>query len=172
MVELHLKLCPIVYNMIYYSENYSETSERLWQFKKYETTARAAGNPKNVSKANSTSLKYKEAVENGVFENAKIAVQLKYLGKFWKSLEMPLINCKIHLELNWAKDFVMSAISATIFIITNTKLYVPIVTSSSKDNVKLVKLLQEGFERPLYWNEYQTKIETGNLDNSSYKIYF
>ena len=85
---------------------------------------------------------------------------------------MPLINCKIHLELNWTKDFVMSAIPATIFIITNTKLYVPIVTLSSKDNVKLVKLLEERFKRPLYWNEYQTKTETGNLDNNSYKISF
>ena len=109
---------------------------------------------------------------NGAFENAKIAVQLKYLSKFWKSLEMPLINCKIHLELIWTKDFVTSAIPATICIITNTKLYVPIVTLSSKDNVKLVKLLEEGFQRPLYWNEYQRKIETGNLDNNSYKISF
>ena len=58
---------------------------------------------------------------------------------------MPLINCKIHLELNWTKDCVMSAIADTTFKITNTKLYVPIVTLSSKDNVKLIKLLEEGF---------------------------
>ena len=99
-------------------------------------------------------------------------MQLKYLSKFWKCLEMSLINCKIHLELNRTKDFVMSAIHATIFIITNTKLYVPIVTLSSQDNVKLVKLLEERFKRPLYWNEYQTKIETEYLDNNSYKISF
>ena len=80
---------------------------------------------------------------------------------------MPLINCKIHLELNWSKDCVMSTIADTTFKITNTKLYVPIVTLSSKDNVKLVKLLEEGFKRPVYWNEYQTKIETRNLDNNN-----
>ena len=80
---------------------------------------------------------------------------------------MPLINCKIHLELNWTKDCVMSTIADTTFKITNTKLYVPIVTLSSKDNVKLVKLLEEGFKRPVYWNEYQTKIETRNLDNNN-----
>ena len=51
--------------------------------------------------------------------------------------------------------------------LTNTKLYIPIVTLSSKDNVKLVKLLEEGFKRPVYWNEYQTKIESRNLDNNS-----
>ena len=60
---------------------------------------------------------------------------------------MPLINCKIHLELNWSKDFVISTIADTTFKITNTKFYVPIVTLSSKDNVKLVKLLEEGFKR-------------------------
>ena len=63
---------------------------------------------------------------------------------------MPLINCKIHLELNWSKDCVMSTIANTAFKITNTKLYVPTVTLSSKDNVKLVKLLEEEFKRSVY----------------------
>ena len=67
---------------------------------------------------------------------------------------MPLINCKIHLKLNLCKDCVMSTIAATTFKITNAKLYVPIVTLSSKDNVKLVKLLEEGFKRPVYWNKH------------------
>ena len=80
---------------------------------------------------------------------------------------MPLINCKIHLELNWTKDCVMSTIADTTFKITNTKLYFPTVTLSSKNNVKLVKLLEEGFKRPVYWNEYQTKIESRNLDNNN-----
>ena len=53
------------------------------------------------------------------------------------------------------------------FKITNTKLYVPIVTLSSKNNAKLVKLLEEGFKRPVYWNEYQRKMETRNLDNNN-----
>ena len=61
----------------------------------------------------------------------------------------------------------MSTIADTTFKITNRKLYVPIVTLSSKDNVKLVKLLEEGFKRPVYWNEYQTKIETRDLDNNN-----
>ena len=80
---------------------------------------------------------------------------------------MPLINCKIHLELNWSKDGVMSTIADTAFKITNTNLYVPIVTLSSKDNAKLVKVSESGFNRPVYWNEHQTKIETRNLDNNN-----
>ena len=105
--------------------------------------------------------------DNRVFKDVKIAVPLKYLSNYWRSLEIRLINCKIHLELNWSKDCVMSTIADTKLKITNTKLYVPIVTFSSQGNVKLVKLLEEGFKRPVYWTEYQTKIETRNLDNSN-----
>ena len=65
---------------------------------------------------------------------------------------MPSINCKIHLRLNWIKDCVMSTTAGTTFKIRNTKLYVLIVTLSSKDSAKLVKLLEEGFKRPVYWN--------------------
>ena len=110
------------------------------------------------------------ADNNGVFKNVKISIPLKYLSSFWRSLEIPLINCKIHLELNWSNDCVMSTIANTKFKITNTKLYVaPIVTLSSKDNAKLVKLLEDGFNRPVYWNEYQTKIEAKEFDNNNLK---
>ena len=80
---------------------------------------------------------------------------------------MLLINCKIHLKLDWSKDCVISIIAATTFKITNTKLYVLVIILSSKDNVKLIKLLEEGFKRPVYWNEYQIKIETRELENSN-----
>ena len=163
------------YNLIKYSDNYSDTSGSLWQFKRDDAPVNNDGNPDEVSTVNSTSFKYKSSfigestivAGNRVFKDVKIAIPLKYLSNFWRSLEMPLINCKIHLELNWSKDCVMSTIADTTFEITNTKLHVPIVTLSSKDNVKLVKLLEEGFKRPVYWNEYQTKIETRNLDNNN-----
>ena len=164
-----------MYNLTEYSDNYSNTSGSLWQFTRDESPLNNNVNPDDVSVNNSSSFKYKSnffrsltAAANEVFKNVKIAVPLKYLSNFWRSLEMPLINCKIHLELNWSKDCVMSTIADTTFKITNTKLYVPIVTLSSKDNVKLVKLLEEGFKRPVYWNEYQTKIETRNLDNNNF----
>ena len=53
---------------------------------------------------------------------------------------MPLINCKIHLELNWGKDCVMSTVADTTFKIKNRKLYIPTVTISSKENAKLVSI--------------------------------
>ena len=89
------------------------------------------------------------------------------MSNFWRSLEMPVINCKIYLELNRSKDCVISTIADTTFKTTNTKLYVAIVTLSSKDNAKLVELLEDGFNRPAYQNEYQTKTETRNLDNNN-----
>ena len=59
---------------------------------------------------------------------------------------MPLIDSKIHLKLDWTKNCVMSTIADTTFKTKNTKLYVPIVSLSSKGNVKLLKLLEERFK--------------------------
>ena len=167
-----------MYNLIEYSDNYSDTSGRLWQFERDEENMNNE-NADNVTTTDSSSFKYKSSFikestavnNNKVFRDVKIAVPLKYLSNFWRYLEMPLINCKIHLELNWSKDCVMSTIADTTFKIKNINLYVPIVTLSSKDNVKLVKLLEEGFKRPVYWNEYQTKIETRTLDNNNLIIF-
>ena len=61
----------------------------------------------------------------------------------------------------------MSTIAYTVFKITSTKLYIPIVTLSGKDNVKLAKILGERFKRTVYWNVYQTKIESRNLENNN-----
>ena len=76
---------------------------------------------------------------------------------------MSLINCKIHLELNWNNNCVMHGADSnadgndreTTFKITSTKLYVPIVTLSTKDNVNLAKQLNEGFKSSVYWNKYK-----------------
>ena len=162
-----------MFNLIEYSDNYSDTSGSLWHFKRDEQSMND-GSPANVTTADSSSFKYKSSffkrLENdgsGIFKNVKIAVPLKYLRNFWRSLEMLIINCKTYLELNWSEDCVMPTITDITFKIKNTKLYVPIVTLSSKDNAKLVKLLVSGFNRLVYWNEYQTKIETRNLDNNN-----
>ena len=93
---------------------------------------------------------------------------------------MPLINRKIHVELNWKNNCVMYGADTyssgdnpnnreTTFEITSTKLYVPIVTLSTKDNVNLTKQLNEGFKRSVYWNEYKLKIETKEADVNNLK---
>ena len=85
---------------------------------------------------------------------------------------MPLINCNIYFGLNWNNNCVIYGADAnadgndreTTFKITSTKLYVPMVTSSTKDNVNLTKQLNEGFKRSVYWNEYKSKIESKEAD--------
>ena len=123
---------------------------------------------KLVDPPNLNRVKTPIAVDNGVvFKNVKIAVPLKYLSNFWRLLEMPLINCKMYLELNWTKDCVMSNIADTTFKTTSMELYVPIVTLSTKDKVKLTKKLNEGSKRPVYWNKYITKMESKDLNNGN-----
>ena len=71
---------------------------------------------------------------------------------------MLLVNCKVHLGLNWIEDCILSSSGDSAkFEITDAKLHVPIVTLSTKDSVNLTKQLSEGFKRSVYWNSYQTK---------------
>ena len=77
---------------------------------------------------------------------------------------MPLINCKVEFSLKWYENCILSSSgTAATFTITDTKLYVPIVTLKTEDNAKLSKLLSEGFKRSIYWNKY--KIIFKNYDN-------
>ena len=70
-------------------------------------------------------------------------VPLKYLNKFWRTLEIPLINCEIELILDWSVNCVMININnaGQNPTITETNLYVPVVTLSSQDNSKLLPQL-------------------------------
>ena len=81
-----------MYNLTEYSDNYSDTAASLWQFRRNESPAKDAGNPADVSTVSTVS--YKNQILLMVMEF------LKYLSSFWQSLEMSLINFKIHLELN------------------------------------------------------------------------
>ena len=71
---------------------------------------------------------------NSSVKDAKIVVPLKYLSNFWRSLEMPLINCKVYLELDWIEDCILSsARDSAKFEKTDPKLHIPIVSLSTKD---------------------------------------
>ena len=95
---------------------------------------------------------------NSFLKDAKIVVPLKFLSNFWRSLEMPLINCKAYLELNWIENCILSSAgNSAKLAITDAKLLVPIFTLSTKDSATLTKQLNEGFKRSVYWNSYETK---------------
>ena len=96
-------------------------------------------------------------------KDAEVMVPFKYLN-FWRTLEMPLTNCETNLQLTWSrKCFSVAGTAANEepkFKISNTKLYVPIATLSTQDDAKLLKQLESGFRRTIYWNKYQSKITT------------
>ena len=90
-------------------------------------------------------------------------VPLKYLSSFPRTLEMLLINCEINLDLNWSKLAIVATTVANqgaTFSITDTKVYVLVVTLSTQDNAKLLEQLKSGFKRTINWNKYQSKIST------------
>ena len=114
-----------MYNLIEYSDNYSKTSVCLWRYYK---------NDPNDNIADSESFKFKvkttgKTLDNGNTKDVEIIVPLKYLSNFWRTLEMPLINCEVNLILTWSRDCVITTSEDEgKFAITETKLYVPVVT--------------------------------------------
>ena len=87
-------------------------------------------------------------------------VKCKYLSNFWRTLEMPLINCEVSLILTWSSTCVITnSTGEGKFKITDTNLYVPVVTLPTKDNEKLLQQLGSGFKRVINWNKYLSRPE-------------
>ena len=163
-------------NLIEYSDNYQDSSGTRYQYKGDEPPE--ANAVADLIANNSSSFKYKinllgDPVHAGGIarRNVKVVVPLKYLSNFLRSLEMPLINCKINLNLTWKKECVLSTdAGSAVFIINDTKLYTPVVTLSKEDNKDFIEQQNKGFQRSIYWNEYKTKEkdEDGNANVTKY----
>ena len=172
----NLDIVMPMYNLIEYSDNYQDSSATLYQYKRDEPPEADA--VADLTANNSSSFKYKinllgDPVHSGGIarRNVKVVVSLKYLSNFFRSLEMPLINCKIKLNLTWKKECVPAIdAGAAVFIINDTKLYIPVVTLSKEDNKDFIEQQNKGFQRPIYWNEYKTKEkdEDGNANVTKY----
>ena len=158
----NLDITMPMYTLIEYSDNYQDSSATLYQYKRDEPPDDIAN---NLTQNNSTSFDYKikllgnpEVNNNIARRNVKIFAPLKYLSNFFRSLEMPLINCKIKLNLTWKKECVLSNQRGdVVFIINDRKLYVPVVTLSKEDNKDFIEQQNKGFQRSIYWNEYKAK---------------
>ena len=141
-----------MYNLL---DNYEYSTGSFYHFKRSEITA---GDDNNTDITNS----YRASLVGNAINNVELVVPLKYTSNFFRSLEMPLINCKIHLELQWDPNCLLCSDDAAgnnnaTFQITDTKLYVSIVTLSTKDTIHLTNLLSEGFKRSVFMNEYKVK---------------
>ena len=164
-----------MYNLIEYSDNYQDSSATLYQYKRDEPPE--DDTVADLTADHSSSFKYKiSLLGNPVLDgnitkrSVKVVVPLKYLSNFFRSLEMLLINCKIKLNLTWKKECVLSnQDGAAVFIINDTKMYVPVVTLSKEDNKDFIKQQNKGFQRSIYWNEYKTKELTENADANVFK---
>ena len=102
-----------MYNLVEYSKNYSKTSGSLWDYYRDKPNSGTEGNI-NYSIKGSKSFDYKTSItgklEGNTVENesVEIVVPLKYLSNFWRSLEIPLINCEISLTLTWSENCVIT----------------------------------------------------------------
>ena len=117
----------------------------------------------NITDSFKFKLKITGRNENGGTKDVEIMVPLKHLSNFWRTLEMPLINCEVNLILTWSSSCILIGTSipnqAATFAITDTKLYVPVVTLSTQENTKFLQQLKSGFKRVINWNKYLSKPE-------------
>ena len=117
----HIYIAVPMYNLMEYSDNYSDRSGSLWQFKRDEVPT----NNVDLTIDNSQSFKYKIALvgktanqnnRNSFAKETKIVLPLKYLHNFCRLLEMRLINYKVHLELNWIEDCILYSAGNSMFL--------------------------------------------------------
>ena len=157
-----------MYNLIEYSDNYAKTTGSLWQYCKDIPARNNANNIAIFAEDNITdSFKFKAKITGQIGDDGtkdvEIMVPLKYLSNFWRTLEMPLINCEVNLILTWSSRCVLIATAvqnqAAAFEITDTKLYVPVVTLSTQENTKFLQQLKSGLKRVINWNKYLSKPE-------------
>ena len=157
-----------IYNLIEYSDNYAKTTGSLWQYCKDIPARNANDDIVIFADGNTTdSFNFKAKITgrtgNDGTKDVEIMVPLKYLSNFWRTLEMPLINCEVNLILTWSSTCVLIATSIpkknATFAITDTKLYAPVVTLSTQENTKFFQQLKSGLKRVINWNKYLSKPE-------------
>ena len=152
-----------MYNLIEYSDDYSKTLQSLWQCYRGEPVLTDSG-VLNSFPGNSAWFNYKQKITgskgDGGIKAVKTMVPLKFWSSFQRTLEMPFINCEIKLILTWSKSCVISNAAAsqdTTFAITDTKLYVTVLTLTTQDNANLFLTINIRVQYKIDCNKYQSK---------------
>ena len=118
-------------------------------------------------------------VQIDLVKKVEIVVPLKHLSNFWRNLDMPLINCEVSLNLTWSERCAITSLERrkitntrkdssptnATFKITDTKLYVPVVTLSAKDDNNFLERLKSGFKRTINWNKYRSEMNDQTKTN-------
>ena len=147
-----------MYHLIKCSSNYAKILSSLWQYSRYELDY----DDITDSKSFIFNSKFTINTNKAGTANVGIAVLLKYLSNFRRTLKMPLINWKKKILFQHGLQilFICEVNTAKSFAKTDTKLYVPVVTLSAQDHLRLLKQLKLGFNQTTNWNIYQSKAIT------------
>ena len=188
-----------MYNLLEYSKNYRKTIGSLHNYYRDELSNDDDDNNfDNVKVVNSNAFKYKNKITGNTYNvdagaagydanknvtrAIELAIPLKYVGNFWRALNMPLISCEVSLELKWNKNCIITSLQERLiqpplvarddaptgatFDINDCKLYIPIVTLSKNDEIKLLTNLKSGFKREIIWNKYRSQMSTEAANNN------
>ena len=192
-----------MYNLLEYSKNYSKTFGSLWNYYRDQLTDETNhDNGPNKNVINSQSFKYKTSITGNAYNVAvgtrgynvnkegtkevEIAVPLKDLGNFWRTLDIPLINCEVSLTLSWSANCVNTSLEKRLvtaaqvdnsevlddyptgatFRMTDTKLCIPVVTLSAENDNKLLEQLKAGFKRTIISNKYRSELSNQAVNNN------
>ena len=197
-----------MYNLLEYSKNYRKTIGSLYNYYRDQLSDDADDdNFRNIKVLNSNTFKYKNKIigstydvdaripnpddagqiDNPIYnvnkngkQEVELAIPLKYLGNFWRALNIPLISCEVSLELKWDKNCIITSLeqrdigggyrdnapAGATLSITDCKLYVPAVTLSKDDETKLLTNLKSGFKREIIWNNYRSQMTTEAINNN------
>ena len=189
-----------IYNLLESSKNYRKTIGLLYNYYRDELSDDAADNNfANINVVNSEAFKYKNKITGNTYnvdagaqgydvnkngtQEVELTIPLKYLGNFWRALNIPLISCEVSLELKWNKNCVItsleqrqvdartpavrdSAPTGATLAINDCKLNVPVVTLSKDDEIKLLTNLKSGFKREIIWNKYRSQMTTEAVNNN------
>ena len=175
--------------MTEYSKNYKKTTRSLLNYYRDEPNSDAVGNINysiKDSKYNyKTSITGKLEYNNLEKDDVEIVVSLKYLSKFWRTLDILLINCEVSLTLTWSENRVIRGTTTReavpdadpavaginnptdgTFTLKDTNLYVPVVTLSAENDNKLLEQLKTGFKRTIKWKKYRSEMSNQTKTNN------
>ena len=188
-----------MYNLLEYSKNYRKTIGSLYNYYRDELTNDGNDNFNNRNVVNSEAFKYKNKIADNTYNvdaaaqgydvnkkgtrKIELAIPLKYLGNFWRALNIPLISWEVSLELKWNRKFVITsleerqvdagppvlrdnALTGATLAINDCKLYIPVVTLSKDNEIKLLTNLKSGFKREIIWNKYRSQMTTEAINNN------
>ena len=187
-----------MYNLLEYSKNYRKTIRSLYNYYRDELTNDNNNNFANRNVVNSNAFKFKNKIIGNAYnvdendagydankegtQTIELAIPLKYLGNFWRALNMPLISCEVSLELKWNKNCIITSLkqralaasavgkdnapTGVTLAINDCQLYVPVVTLSKDDEVKLLTNLKSGSTREIIWDKYRSQMSTETANNN------